>query len=148
VAKTSSIACLPIPSIVPASRLFAPTRSPFDTEIAVLGASCVRFDDAKIPGLSWIASADLPDAPLWAVLPDRMSLASMPATALAQHLLSTLRAGLVPGPAERSVLVVSKTVADRLAPSLARAGLRRGDDVFFGIAAEELAAKVTRPLVI
>jgi GNAT superfamily N-acetyltransferase len=147
VAKPSSIesiAWAPVPSIVPASRFFAPPTSPFDTEVAVLGASCVTRDDAKVEGLSWIASPDLPETPLWAVLPDRLSIASP--DALADHLLTTFRAGIVPGPAERNVLVESKALADRLSASLLRAGLQRSDDLFFGIAAEELASKETRAL--
>ena len=160
VAKPSSSACPPAPSSVlpvPSSRLFPSPKSPFDTEVAVLGAACVSRDDPSVPGLSWIASQDAPDAPLWAVVSDRHAVGSTREDALAEHLLSTFRSGIMPGPtsgasgvrvqAERNIVVASSALADRMSSALAQAGMRRSDDLFFGIAAAELAAKDTSALL-
>jgi GNAT superfamily N-acetyltransferase len=123
------------PSVVPATRLFPAPSSPFETELAVLGAGTIARHDERFCGVQWIASEDLPDAPLWVALPTR----EHDAAALARHVVDGLRGSMVPAPAERTIVVGCPDFADRLAPTFEAAGMRRRDQTFFGVAADTLA---------
>ena len=135
-----------MPAVVPASRFFAPPTTPFDTEVAVLAAGCLLRDDARVGGLSWIASLDLPDAPLWAVVADRAGGSADHAGRLAEHVLAHFRAEVVPAPAERNVVVASAEIANGMSARLLEAGFSRSDDLFFGLSSDALAHVEAAPL--
>jgi ribosomal protein S18 acetylase RimI-like enzyme len=136
----------PSASIVPRTRLFPAPSRPFDTELAVLGAGTHVRDDDRFAGVGWIASEDLPDAPLWVTIAPSNAEDTRDAAALAHHVIDGLRATTVPAPAERTIVVGVDALADRLTPSMEAAGLRRRDQTFFGIAAKSLAHGDALPL--
>ena len=127
------------PSVVPPSRLFPAPATPFDTEVAVLRAACVVRDDSELAGVSWIAHDDAPDAALCAIVRGEGGDGEYMARHLTSALSSASRAPELAVNAQRSVVVASVDLADRMAAILAAASFVRSDDVFFGIAAEELA---------
>ena len=123
---------------MPRSRFFAPPLDAFATEIAVLSAGCATRDDA-FPGLRWIASGQLPEAPLWVTL-DRTALAAASDTdRLVAHLLDGLGGEVVSAPVECAIVVESIALADRLEAPLAARGFSREERTFFGFDAAQLA---------
>jgi ribosomal protein S18 acetylase RimI-like enzyme len=142
----------PSASIVPRTRLFPAPSCPFETELAVLGAGTHVREDDRFAGVGWIASEDLPDAPLWVTIAPTSDARAddahekHDAASLAHHVIDGLRATTVPAPAERTIVVGSAALADRLTSSMEAAGLRRRDQTFFGIAARTLADGDALPL--
>lgn len=128
------------PSAMPPSRFFAPPADAFATEIAVLSAGCATRDDRSFPGLRWIASEELPDAPLWVTLEGAALGAEGDVGGLARHLFDGLRGDVgVPAPAERAIVVGSVALANRLAAPLAAHGFTREERSFLGFDAARLA---------
>lgn len=115
---------------------------PFDTEVALLGAGTAPHDDAMLAGVRWFASPDVPEVPLWvAVRRDDDA-----GQTLVPRLMTGFRSSIVPAPAERTIVVGTRALADRIAPSLEAAGMKRRDQTFFGIAAASLAEGRRLPL--
>lgn len=125
-----------VPSVVPPSRLFPAPKTPFDTEVALVAAGNVAFQE--IGGVTYVAAEDDPSHPRHALV--RKSLAIDPVDAA--HAIVTRLRWRSPGPAtptQRVVMVESVELADRLSPVLTAEGLARAEITFFGLPAARLA---------
>lgn len=136
-----------VPSVVPPSRLFPAPRGPFETELALVRAGNVAFQE--IGGVTYVAAEDSPSQPRYALV--RTSLAIDPVDA-AHAMVARLRWSS-PGPAvstQRVVLVESLELAAAMEPVFADVGLRRVPLTFWGCRSAELASGPTlrlEPLV-
>jgi GNAT superfamily N-acetyltransferase len=130
------------PSVLPASRFFPAPSAPFDTEIAVVAASNVSIADPLDPAIVYVAAEDAPDAPRFALV--RRSVRE-PARA-ARRAIERLLPGRPEQPTQRIVVVEDQEIANAMAPAFDRAGLRRTDLLFRGLAADVLARSATLSL--
>lgn len=125
-----------VPSVVPPSRLFPAPRVPFDTELTLVAAGNVAFQE--IGGVTYVAAEDDPSNPRYALV--RTDLAIEPLDAA--HAMVTRLRWRSPGPAipsQRVVLVESEAIAEPMAPVLVDAGLARSALTFWAVSAQRLA---------
>ncbi|MBI2395309.1 MAG: GNAT family N-acetyltransferase [Deltaproteobacteria bacterium] len=123
-------------SVLPASRLFPAPKVPFDTEMAVVTAGNVAFQE--IGGVTYVAAEDGPSHPRYALV--RTTLAIDPVDAA--HAIVTRLSWRSPGPAiptQRVIVVEDGASVESMAPVFANAGLRRERITFFGARTHELA---------
>lgn len=122
-------------SALPASRLFPAPKVPFDTEMAVVTAGNVAFEE--IGGVTYVAAEDGPSHPRYALV--RTTLAIDPVDAA--HAMVTRLSWRSPGaaiPTQRVIVVEDGASVDAMAPVLADAGLRRERVTYFAVRTHEL----------
>lgn len=124
-----------VPSVVPPSRLFPAPRVPFDTELTLVAAGNIAFQE--IGGVTYVAAEDDPSHPRYALV--RADLAIEPLDAA--HAMVTRLGWRSPGPPiQRVVLVETEAIAETMSPVLVDAGLSRSALTFWAISAQRLAA--------
>lgn len=124
------------PSVVPPSRLFPAPKVPFDTELALVSAGNVAFQE--IGGVTYVAAEDGPSHPRYALVREGLAIDAVDAA----HAIVTRLRWRSPGPAiptQRVVLVETGETAEAMTPVFLDSGLARSALTFWAIRADELA---------